>query len=66
MNTDPNTGCMRLRASLLQLIIKNNMSVREFKTHAKRTRLRDFKNLIKVEQHIYMWKKYNWVQTETV
>jgi hypothetical protein len=50
-----------LRTDLLKFIIGHGMSVREFEENAERTRLRERKNLIKVEQHICLWQKYKWL-----
>ena len=50
-----------IRTECLKVIIKNNLSVREFKANAKRTRLRTTKNLEKVNKHICLWKKYGWL-----
>lgn len=51
-----------IRTNLLKFIMQNGMSVREFENNAVRTRLKDTKDLVKVEQHINLWMNYGWLQ----
>lgn len=51
-----------LRTQTLKFIMECNLSVREFKQYANRTRLKSTKDLDKVKKHFNLWKKYGWLQ----
>lgn len=50
-----------IRTATLKLLVRNEISVTRFRDMAERTRLASEKNLIKVEQHIQLWRKYGWI-----
>lgn len=51
-----------LRTQTLKFIMECNLSVREFKQHASRTRLKSTKDLERVKKHVNLWRKYGWLQ----
>lgn len=50
-----------VRKTVVDFCKKNNMSVRQFVNNAHRTRLATNKDLEKMELHLSLWKRYNWL-----
>lgn len=52
-----------MRTQVVKACVAANLSVARFVTYAKRTRLnkKNYKDTQKINEHIIMWKKYNWI-----
>ena len=58
---DTQTISKPIRTNVMRFIQNKELTVAKFRTYAKRTRLKDTNNLLKIDQHYSLWVKYGWV-----
>lgn len=50
-----------IRTNTVRFLKQHGISVARFREMSKRTRLNTESNLLKIQQHILLWDKYNWL-----
>lgn len=53
-----------VRKTVVDFCKLNQISVREFVNHAKRTRLATTKDAEKMKQHLALWTSYGWIESK--